>query len=141
MPDKSAGAAFIDGGCVCGHVRYRALAKPLHSMICHCKSCRKAASAPLVPWVTFDRRTVQFTNAPQPYCSSEGVERGFCPQCGTPLTYSHRERPDELDLTTCSLDQPEAFPPKNDSWRQDDLCWMQEAAVKQRPGYSGFRPD
>lgn len=138
MPPESEPLA---GGCRCGAVRYQANSQPLHSMICHCKSCRLSASAPLVPWVTFNSDNVQFTGTRRMYKSSPGVERSFCPECGTPLSYRHQERPNELDITTCSLDEPEKVPPQNDSWVADELLWMNPQAVDQRPRFHEFRPD
>ncbi|MEE8456169.1 MAG: GFA family protein, partial [Limibaculum sp.] len=31
----------FEGGCLCGAVRYRATARPLRCVICHCADCRK----------------------------------------------------------------------------------------------------
>ena len=131
----------LTGGCRCGALRYQALNAPRHSMICHCASCRKSAAAPLVPWVTFPAADVTFSGTLRIHASSPGVERGFCPECGTPISYAHAERANEIDITTCSLDQPEAFPPKNDSWLEDDLDWMHAEPTAARPRYSRFRPD
>ena len=39
----------IQGGCMCGAVRYSATTNPANSMVCHCQSCRRAAAAPVVP--------------------------------------------------------------------------------------------
>ncbi len=50
--------------------------------------------------------------------------RTFCASCGTPLTYTHAERPSEVDVTTCTLDNPEAFPPTYHAWVSHDLAWV-----------------
>ena len=31
----------IEGGCLCGAVRYRSDAEPLMQVVCHCETCRK----------------------------------------------------------------------------------------------------
>ena len=31
----------IEGGCLCGAVRYRSDAQPLMQVVCHCETCRK----------------------------------------------------------------------------------------------------
>jgi hypothetical protein len=129
----------IEGGCACGAVRYRATAAPLHSMICHCASCRRAAAAPGVPWVTFPRAAFAFTTGqPATHASSPPVRRGFCAACGTPLTYAHEGRPDEIDVTTCSLDDPAAFPPTYHAQTGDDLPWVRFGDGL--PAFSGWKP-
>ena len=41
----------IEGGCLCGGVRYRIHGEPLISGTCQCRSCRKASAAAIVPWI------------------------------------------------------------------------------------------
>jgi hypothetical protein len=40
------------------------------------------------------------------------------------MTYEHAARALEIDVTTCSLDDPEAFPPTYHAWLHDDLSWL-----------------
>ena len=116
---------YITGGCLCRAIRYRAEAAPTTSMVCHCRSCRQAAGAPAVAWVTFRRAAVSFVaGAPASFYSSPPVTRTFCRACGTPLTYTHTDRPDEIDVTTCSLDDPSAFPPTYHAWLQHRVGWV-----------------
>ena len=115
----------IEGGCFCGQVRYRSEAAPTASMICHCRSCRRAAAAPAVPWVTFAQDAWRLTAGElRLFTSSEPVRRGYCAACGTPLTYERADRPGEIDVTTCSLDDPNAFPPTHHAQLADDLAWV-----------------
>ena len=94
-------------------------------MICHCLSCRRSAASPVVAWVTFPKDALRFTRGqPSVFHSSAPVRRTFCPSCGTPLTYEHTARALEIDVTTCSLDDPEAFPPTYHAWLHDDLSWL-----------------
>jgi len=44
--------------------------------------------------------------------------------CGSPLTYTHTGRTNEINVTTCSLDDPEAFPPSHHIWLRDRLEWV-----------------
>ena len=117
--------ASTEGGCVCGAVRYRVIGSPSNSMICHCRTCRRVASAPVVAWLTFPKADFKLVQgSPSEFRSSEAVRRTFCGACGTPLTYQHDAHSDTIDLTTCSLDMPEAFPPTHHSWLSDDLAWV-----------------
>jgi hypothetical protein len=118
----------IEGGCFCGAVRYRAISAPIASSICHCQTCRQISSAPLVPWVTFARQEFAFIRGePATLQSSQDVVRTFCVHCGTPLSYTNKSTADEIDIATCSLDDPNAYPPTHHSWTSDGLTWMQIA--------------
>jgi len=129
----------VEGGCFCGAIRYRAEGRPTNTMICHCESCRKVAAAPVVPWLTFATSAFKFTNGkPKEFSSSEGVRRGFCESCGTMLTYANARHPDSIDIATCSLDDPNAFPPTHHSWLADDLNWVKFGDGL--PSYREFRP-
>ncbi len=115
----------IEGGCLCGAVRYCATATPSNSMICHCNTCRRAAGAPVVAWITVPAPSFALVRGePSRYASSPGVERTFCAHCGTPLTYVHARRPEDVDITTASLDHPEAFPPTWHGWTEDSVPWV-----------------
>ncbi|HEY1427039.1 MAG TPA: GFA family protein [Caulobacteraceae bacterium] len=128
----------IEGGCFCGAVRYRASAAPTTSLICHCRSCRRAAAAPAAPWVTFERAAFALTAGELSlFRSSPPVRRGFCARCGTPLTYEHDERPGEIDVTTASLDDPEALPPTYHIQLGDDLSWLKFGDGL--PAYRGWK--
>ncbi|AKJ31803.1 GFA family protein [Caldimonas brevitalea] len=113
-----------EGGCLCGAVRYRIEGEPLTSGLCHCASCRRASGAPAVAWLTVHRdRFDWLTGAPFSYRSSPGVLRTFCGQCGTPLTY-RRAGEETLDVTTATLDAPQDYPPREDTWPEERLPWF-----------------
>jgi hypothetical protein len=116
---------IAEGGCLCGAIRYRVEGQPANSMICHCRSCRRAAASPVVAWVTFEKRRFRLLKGePAAFRSSPPVQRTFCPACGTPLTYEHQDRAESIDVTTCSLDEPGAFPPTHHSYLSDDIAWV-----------------
>ena len=115
---------FRDGGCFCGRVRYRMAGEPQSSDVCHCVSCRRAAGAQSVAWLTVSIEDFSFVSGePVAYRSSPEVVRTFCGGCGTSLTYRHGGDPDSLDVTTASLDRPEEFPPTYHVWMEDRVGW------------------
>jgi hypothetical protein len=131
---------MIDGGCYCGAIRYEAQGACSSSMVCHCQTCRRVAASPVVAWVTFPLNGFRFTRgSPVEFRSSPPVRRTFCGACGTPLTYRHESYDDAIDVTTCSLDEPEQFPPTHHSWLSHDVRWVKfgdglPAFQESRPG-------
>ena len=119
---------MLTGGCSCGYVRYEADSPPLGPAICHCVDCRKATGAPLVAWFSIGRADFRFTaGEPALFRSSSRATRQFCPRCGTPLTFQADGTPGEIDVTTGSLDQPEAAPPRAHLWTSQRLSWIELA--------------
>jgi hypothetical protein len=53
--------------------------------------------------------------------------RSFCPHCGTQLTFQADDYPDEIDITTCSLDHPEAVPPRDHTYTSSKVQWIELA--------------
>ena len=43
----------VEGGCLCGRVRYRVAGAPVRVTHCHCTLCRRSAEAPFLTWATF----------------------------------------------------------------------------------------
>ena len=103
------GSPPYEGGCLCGAIRYRIAAPAIGRIVhCHCPTCRRATGAQVVDWVTFrlsDWRVVK--GQPGLFRSSPRVERQFCRNCGTPLTYRSLDLDNEIDVTAGSLDKPE----------------------------------
>ncbi|HTT01144.1 MAG TPA: GFA family protein [Steroidobacteraceae bacterium] len=113
-----------EGGCLCGAVRYAVTAAPQFSAICHCQTCRRAAAAASVAWLTFETAAFRWLRGePRSFRSSPDVVRTFCEHCGTPLTYAHARSPLTLDVTTLSMDEPASFPPTREVWLAHRIAW------------------
>ena len=112
----------LEGGCLCGAIRNRIDAIILGASICHCRTCRRAAGAQSVAWLTVPAAGfVLVAGKLGSFASSPGVERGHCRDCGTSLTY--RSEPETLDVTIASLDDPEAVSPTKEIWLEHRLPW------------------
>jgi hypothetical protein len=73
--------------------------------------CQKASGGPFMAFVRFPTRQVHWSRSPATFASSNVVERGFCSDCGTPLSYRQVDGPN-ISLTINSLDDPEAVKPE-----------------------------
>ncbi len=116
---------MLTGGCFCGRIRYEVHGTPFHAAICHCSDCRRVAGAPLVAWFSVAPSGLRFvSDVPKRFASSAKAVRSFCSDCGTPLTFQHQDLPAEIDITTCSLDDPELVPPLDHVRTNGRLSWM-----------------
>jgi hypothetical protein len=118
-------ATMLRGGCFCHAVRYEIEGEPLRATGCHCTICRHTSGAPYVAWFVVPRASLRWRDAaPSRLRSSEDAIRTFCPSCGTPLTFESTVNPDEIDVTTCSLDEPEKAPPQDHVFVRSRLSWI-----------------
>ncbi|HYG05205.1 MAG TPA: GFA family protein [Stenotrophomonas sp.] len=101
--------ASYSGGCQCGAVRFRVEGE-LQASICHCRMCQKAFGAYFAPLVSVRGTNFAWTRgAPRHFASSNRVQRGFCADCGTPLTY---EAPNGMAVAHGAFDDPGAIAPR-----------------------------
>ena len=113
-----------EGGCLCGAIRYRVSGRPVAATLCHCRDCRRASGGTNVAWAVFDR--VQFEwlcGEPADFSSSPGIHWLFCAACGSLVWYRRGSRPDHMDVTTGTLDDPGRFPPDVEIWVGDRIEW------------------
>ncbi len=113
------------GGCLCGSIRYESGAPITCETLCHCSTCRRAQAAPFVAWFTVPAAEFRLIGGePARYASTQRATRSFCPRCGTPLTFQHADTPEEIDVTTCSLDDAERVPPRDHTFARSRLSWV-----------------
>jgi hypothetical protein len=119
--------AGLTGGCQCGAIRYRLAAAPFDSNLCHCRMCQKAGGGPFMVFASVKRDAFEVTRGEiSRYRSSEIAERGFCPQCGTPLTYEGSSAK-HVSVTIGSLDDPNAVGIKEQLGVQAEVTWLKSA--------------
>lgn len=127
----------LRGSCLCGAIYYCVYGEPSFVTHCHCHACRKASGSLFVTWFTVRACEVEWHGEPlMHYHSSCPVERGFCPHCGTTLTYRHEADPDSLDITLASLEQPELIMPEHHTWWQEHVPWVEPEVWAGLPHYT-----
>lgn len=97
------------GGCQCGAVRFRVEGALGDASVCHCRMCQKAFGNFYAPLVSVRQAKLVWTRGePKRFRSSNLVDRGFCGECGTPLTY---EAPDGIAVAIAAFDDPSVIAP------------------------------
>lgn len=101
---------FYTGGCQCGAVRFHVEGALGDASVCHCRMCQKASGNFYLPLVSVREAKLTWTRKePKRFQSSSHGYRGFCGDCGTPLTY---EAPDGVALTIAAFDDPAEIAPR-----------------------------
>ena len=100
---------MIEGGCLCGGVRYQYDGEIEEISICHCSQCRKAqgsAFAAVSPVAT-DRFHIRAgAGLLREYRSSPDKVRVFCANCGSPIYSSKDDVPGVRRLRLGTVDTP-----------------------------------
>lgn len=101
----------LEGGCLCGAVRFRLSGPPGPVVLCHCGQCRKAqgsAFAANAPVRSADFHLTAGQDSLASHVSSPGKRRSFCRHCGSPIHSQRDDRPEVLRLRIGSLDDSPA---------------------------------
>ncbi len=125
----------ISGRCLCGAVRYHTDGPPDWTALCHCESCRRACSAPVVAWMGFQAGSVTWVGARSFYRSSPIATRGFCSTCGTQMSFESTRWPGEIHLYAVSSDTPETYTPDLHCHYGERLAWLHISdTLEKHPG-------
>jgi hypothetical protein len=118
----------IDGGCLCGQVRYHAETEPLFQAVCHCKNCQKQAGTAFSVIVGVPENALQVSGETATYedTSDRGtiVKRVFCPRCGSPILSAPVARPGMLVLKAGTLDDTSWLDPKVHVWTESAMAFV-----------------
>lgn len=100
----------ISGGCQCGRIRYAMHVDRVEKPhVCHCRMCQKATGGLFAALAGCAKHALEWTRgSPAFFASSNLATRGFCRDCGTPLTFSYNTPEARIYVTIGSLDDPGA---------------------------------
>ena len=115
----------LTGRCKCGLVTWASPGPVLWAVHCHCESCRRTNSAAFASFFGVPRATVVRSGPVAKRTSSNGVERGFCENCGSQVLYESKVWPDESHLYAATLDDPSQFQPTAHVHWNERVGWLE----------------
>lgn len=129
----------VEGGCLCSHVRYKAVIDPARVAICHCADCQTNAATAIgmVASVTegqFELLSGSMTEYDKRATSGRVCTRSFCPTCGTRIHARTKDDPTaSFGLRWGTIAQRDQFVPKVQVWCGSAQEWVFDpAAIPQR---------
>ena len=132
------------GGCLCGATRFEVRADPRWVAHCHCLSCRRATGAPVTTYLGVAANDIQMIrDSRRQFASSPGVLRGFCAECGSPISYQSDRYPGEVHIHLSAMDAPQRFPPQSHVYVIERIEWLELHDALPRydgPAGRGARP-
>lgn len=118
----------IEGGCLCGNVRYESSSAPSMTAVCHCPDCQKQTGTSFSIVVGIPLDSLRVTGTPKVYTttgeSGSKVARQFCGDCGSPLLSVPDVIPGLGFLKAGTLDDPSWLRPNMEFFCDTAQPWV-----------------
>ena len=122
--DRNPAEQILEGGCLCGAIRYRLAPASATTDYCHCDMCRRWSGAPLTAWTQVPVDQFQVTKgAAASFKSSDIASRHFCRDCGTPI-YMTDVAGRSVGVMIGTLDDANALAPSGHGWASKQVSWL-----------------
>lgn len=117
----------IEGGCVCGKLRYSGEAEPIFVGVCHCSTCQKSSGTAFNTVLAVPRAAIVTTGKAQTYQargdSGKATYKRFCPDCGSPVAIEAELMPDTVMIPVGTLDDKRGAEPAMQIYCDSAQAW------------------
>lgn len=118
---------LVEGGCLCGAVRFRFREEPLATRACWCRVCQYMATGNASVSAFFRTETFEVTGPTSSHVSNAesgtAIRRRFCPTCGTPLFADALGQSDVMVVRVGALDDRAIEKPQSYIWTASAPHW------------------
>lgn len=132
----------LQGGCVCGAVRYELASDPFDCGWCHCRTCQLTSGAPAMVFASVPAGDLVWTRGAdkvKSFRSSSFGHRSYCGDCGTPFLMKVDHQPETVDFSVATLDDPGVVTPGFHIFWSSRVPWFEPK--DDLPRHERFRPD
>ena len=120
----------IQGGCLCGSVRFTGKSAPIASYACHCRFCQRSLGTAYRAAMSFNLDDVQFNDGELRTYTYKSDEHGrelnihFCPTCSTQVTVTTERFPDRRVMMIGTLDDPSLIDVNTHMFADESFHWV-----------------
>jgi hypothetical protein len=120
----------IEGGCLCGAVRYRSQSEPLMQVVCHCKTCQKNSGSAFSLNVAVPQDSLAVEgDALRTYndhsgSSGQPFQRHYCGECGSHVYSNGPAYGAAAFIKAGTLDDAAWLAPSVHIWCAEKLPWV-----------------
>lgn len=119
---------WVDGGCLCGEVRYRLASARARTMVCHCRACQKQSGSAFSVLLALPAADLQLEGRLRTCVtvadSGREVHRRYCGHCGSPVLTELPARPGLAVIKAGTLDDPSWLQPALHVWCKSAQPWV-----------------
>lgn len=117
----------LSGACQCGAVRVAVEADPIAVRECWCRDCQKLSGGGAMHNAFFKAEQVAVTGEVRWHdlvaASGNGLARGFCPTCGTPVLVQSHVRRHLMGVRVGIFDETDGLRPQSIIWTGSAPAW------------------
>src|SRR5262249_20164395 len=111
--------------------------QPIVQLICHCRDCQRASGSAFSALLAVPSDRLKFRGNELKYHavkadSGRTIQRRFCSECGSPVSFHRPETPAVEFLQAASLDDPSTFHPSCEVWVASADAWHPLGAGTQK---------
>ncbi len=122
----------IEGGCLCGAVRYTTDAAPLMTAVCNCTHCQRQTGTSFSIVVAVPKGSLTMLGAQPATYQDVGdsglpVLRKFCAKCGSPIFSEVAAMPTMDFVKGGTLDDTSWLQPQVSIWCDSAQPWLQKS--------------
>ena len=126
----------IEGGCLCGAVRYEADAEPRFVGVCHCSDCQRFTGSAFATVVAVPSSTLKVSGTLKTFSkqgdSGKIIHRRFCPECGSGLMDEADAMPDMAMINAGTLDERSWVTPQSEIYCDSAQRWVRLGGERKR---------
>lgn len=133
--------AKVEGGCLCGGVRYTANTEPALVAVCHCVTCQKNSGSAFSLNLGMPVESVTVAGdslavyEDRSGASGKPFYRSFCARCGSPISGRGDAYGGLIFIKAGTLDDPSWVRPSAHIWCAEKQPWVEiEAGIPQAAG-------
>ena len=120
--------AHIEGGCLCGKVRYSADAEPVFVGVCHCADCQRFTGSAFSTVVAVPPPALRVTGTLRTFTKPGGTgkpqHRCFRPECGSGVVDEADALPGLVMLNVGTLDDRSRVRPQSEVHCDSAQPWV-----------------
>ena len=135
---RQKGQDEMQGGCLCGQVRYEMTADPTIVGVCHCRHCQRQGGSAFSVVAAVPASAFRLSGTVETFRdtgdSGKPVMRNFCPICGSPIMSEVTAAPDLVWVKTGSLDDPSRLRPTMQIYCDKAQPWIALEGLESYPG-------
>jgi hypothetical protein len=117
---------MLEGGCLCGAVRYQVSALPLSAGYCHCTHCQRRTGTGSSANCRVAREAFSLLSGREQLASYQpptGVPKLFCALCGSAMFSGDPFSNEQVAIRLGSFDQDPGIRPQYRQFVDSAACW------------------
>ena len=134
----------LNGGCLCGAIRYRTEATETLHYMCHCIDCQKFGGGSKHEAIVVAAEELHIEGKPRVYTkpadSGRTIARYFCGDCGGHLFTSPWPEATRYSIKAGTLDDTGKYRPRHEIWCQSRADWVESAPNREAFDQGFTRP-